>query len=358
MKIKKNSFNIFLIITTIVSLCLTTVYPILALESEMTEKDYENIVSSFIYSFDNIEEKVTFHKFLRDIDNVEAYALLDIGSEGYAVVAKDSDLILEIRFQTSVQDIQDKEFYISAGCFINKNDLKKLKSDTKKQDKINELRDKNKKIKKEKKRKFEYKAISRGTTGSVVLNKPSQLNGGTEVGVSDSRMTLYQKAAWRNNSQYSRDGVCGSIAAATMVTYHDMYVSSSYINQPYNCSTDDHAKWIINHFKKYCEVLSNGGSTPYSVANGITRALYALDNKSSKVGNQTSSESTIKSKIKAGRPVVLELPSVKPNPYGAHMVCAYKYVDYNGYLWFKASDNWGNLAWINRNWVGQGIYLN
>lgn len=124
MKIKKNSFNIFLIITTIVSLCLTTVYPILALESEMTEKDYENIVSSFIYSFDNIEEKVTFHKFLRDIDNVEAYALLDIGSEGYAVVAKDSDLILEIRFQTSVQDIQDKEFYISAGCFINKNDLK------------------------------------------------------------------------------------------------------------------------------------------------------------------------------------------------------------------------------------------
>ena len=358
MKTKKIKSNVSLMIVTILSLCLTNFYPVFGSEYEMVKKDYEKIVTSFIYSFDNIEEEVKFKKFLRDIDNVEAYALLDIGNEGYAVVAKDSDLILEIRYKTSMKDIQDKEIYMSAGCFIDKNDLKKIKSDIENQDKINELRNKNQKIKLEKETKFKYKDVSKGATGTVILTKPSQLNGGTEVGVSDSRMTLYQRDAWRNNSQYSRDGVCGSIAAATMVTYHDMYVSSNYIIQPYDCSTDAHARWIINHFKGYCEILSNGGSTPYSVANGITRALYALNSKSAIVGNQTSSESTIKSKIKAGRPVVLELPSVKPNPYGAHMVCAYKYVDYNGYLWYKASDNWGNLAWINRNWVGQGIYLN
>ncbi len=358
MGLKKTKSNIILRIVVIFSICISSICSVCATENKMTKSYYEDVVLSFIYTFDKCVDDVKFNKYINDIEDEESYVLLDVGESGYAVVAKDSDMILEIRYQLPDNDIKTKDIYIGAGTFIDKQELKEIKLDEKSQDKLSALKNKNKQIKQEKSKKFKYNSISRDTSGSVVLNKPLQLSGGTEIGISDSRMTLYQGNAWRNDSQYSSDGICGSIATATMVTYHDIYVSSSYINQPYGCTTDNHARWIINHFKEYCEVLSNGGSTPYSVANGITRALYALNNQSSVVGHQTSSESTIKNKIGVNRPVVLELPSIKPNPYGAHMVCAYKYVDYDGYLWYKASDNWGNLAWINRNWVGQCIYIN
>lgn len=360
MILNRRSIKTLLVLSVILSMISLFLYPMSANNLDMIEEDYEKIISSFIYTFDEVEETVKFDKYLYDIDNKESFALLIIGEQGYGVVAKNSDMILEVRYESDIQNIKENDFYIGGGCFINKAELSTFIKDTNKKNIVDDARKRNKHIKNEKERKFKYKNenISRAAVGSVVKTKPSQLTGGKEIGVADSRMTMYQKMVWRNNSQYSKNGVCGSIAAATMVTYHDMYISASYIKQPYSCTSDAHAKWIINYFKKHCEILSNGGSTPTSVTNGITRAIYNLNNKSSIVAYKTSSESTVKSKVKAGRPVVLELPGIKQNPYGAHMVCAYKYVDYNGYLWYKASDNWGNLAWINRNWVGQAIYLN
>ncbi len=65
--------------------------------------------------------------------------------------------------------------------------------------------------------------------------------------------------------------------------------------------------------------------------------------------------------LKTERPVILFVVSFKGSLYGNHFVMAYKYVEYNGALWFKAYDNWSgnkNRGWINRNWIQDGIYLN
>lgn len=98
--------------------------------------------------------------------------------------------------------------------------------------------------------------------------------------------------------------------------------------------------------------------------NGIMQEDYGITSKSAK---STATESVYKSNIQSKKPVILFLASWKPgNTYGGHFVMAYKYVDYNGALWFKAYDGFGTndkdsnrqTGWINRNWIENGIYMN
>lgn len=322
-------------------------------EETFSENDYIKAVSSFIYTFDEKDDvTVSFDRYLKDVNNKESFVLLSIGEDGYAVIAKDSDMILEIRYGAKAEIVGDNSYYVSAGEFLSEQEYN---SETRKRsDTFADARQRLNNINNEKGKKFVYdETLTRGSGGSVIEKKPSHINGGTEIGIPESRFKMFAKKSgpWHNS-----DGNCGSIAAANMITYLDIYVNSNFIKQPYSITSDAHASWIINLFTPEIEILGLG-STPASVASGTQRACYKVNNKSTVVGFTTSSEATMKSKIASGYPVVLELPGHKNNVYGAHMVCAFKYVDYNGYLWFQASDNWSHLAWINRNWVGKGVYV-
>lgn len=103
--------------------------------------------------------------------------------------------------------------------------------------------------------------------------------------------------------------------------------------------------YILGRTKKYI----TGGSTTFKVANCMNSIMYADYPTSGHSSSTIASESTYKSKIKGGNPVIFFLPSWKANAYdGEHFVMGYKYVDYNGALWFKAYDNWSGTN--NREW--------
>lgn len=320
-------------------------------EETFSENDYIKAVSSFIYTFDDKDDvSVSFDRYLKDVNNKESFVLLSIGEDGYAVIAKDSDMILEIRYGAKAEIVGDNLYYVSAGEFLSEQEYS---SETRKRsDTFADARQRLNDINNEKGIKFVYDETL--TRGKVIEDKPSHINGGTEIGIPSSRMEMFAEKSgpWHNS-----DGNCGSIAAANMITYLDKYVNRNFIKQPYDISSYSHAKWIVNLFTSEIEILGLG-STPASVASGTQRACYKVNNKSTVVGFTTSSEAIMKSKIASGYPVVLELPGSRNDVYvKAHMVCGYRYVDYNGYLWFQASDNWGYLAWINRNWVGKGVYV-
>lgn len=318
-----------------------------------SNEDYEKAVSSFIYTFEDLKTpKVSFNRVLKDVNDDESFVLLNVGENGYAVVAKDSDMILEIKEGSREELIGEKEYYICAETFLSEDEY--IKEKNMRTDVFSDVRLRLNEINKIKANNFEYENSKALFNDPVIDVMPDQLKGGKRVGINESSMEMFAK---KSGPWFNSTGICGSIAAATMVTYLDGHVNSNFIKQPYSLTSDDHARWIINLFIP--EIENHGiGSTAGSVASGIQRACYKVNNKSTVVGFTTSSESTIKSKLGNGYPVVLELPGYKNDVYGgSHMVCAFAYVDYNGYLWFHATDNWGNMAWINRNWLGKGIYL-
>lgn len=166
-------------------------------------------------------------------------------------------------------------------------------------------------------------------------------------------MNLFDGSWWVNKQTQ-----CGAYVGAAMVTYMDKYWGGSYI--------DEYKP--INNEKPYCDYIVSrfldripGKTFSYRLINAINSVMMADYPRGGKTADSTATESVYKSKIAAGRPVILALSEFKNSPYGSHFVLAFKYVDYKGSLWFKAYDNWSrtqNRGWINRNWVQDGFFLN
>jgi hypothetical protein len=146
------------------------------------------------------------------------------------------------------------------------------------------------------------------------------------------------------------------------LTYIDQYINGNVIvNAPYSYPSRNYASWIILKLRPEIDEPLPGAFASDIIA-GI-KWFYSTDYSnitgSTLTPKKSTSESVYKSNIKDQYPVIMYLDQVKSDytVYGLHWVCAYKYVDYDDKLWFKAADNWGNLAWINRNWIGCIVYF-
>lgn len=69
------------------------VFPTSALEN-----DYSDVIQSFIYTFDEKEEIVTYVRDLKDIYGNYSYELYRVGDDGYAIVTIETQNILEISY--------------------------------------------------------------------------------------------------------------------------------------------------------------------------------------------------------------------------------------------------------------------
>lgn len=316
------------------------------------ENDYSDVIQSFIYTFDEKEEIVTYVRDLKDIYGNCSYELYRVGDDGYAIVTIETQNILEISYGNFPKN--SKQYYVSSGEFLDENEfgnksgysLYSMSEDTENSYLLYKVTDN---ILNENHLSFKFETDNISTYGTRPYpTKPTAISGGTVVGISDSSMDIFNSDKWINKTNQ-----CGAYAAAVMITYMDKYHGGKYFIENGSYSEGK----IIDCLKK--EITGSSSANQLLIAiNNIFLADYP---KGGKHGTVTSSESTYKSKISSKYPVCLLLQSFKSSLYGDHWVCGYQYVDYNGRLWFKAHDNWsGNnhRGWINRNWIYKGVYTN
>lgn len=318
----------------------------------LCRSDYNiNLIRSFIYTFDGLDLEVNYIRDLKDINNNVSFSLYQVDENGYAILTKNNSNIVEISYGNFPGD--DKMYYVGAGDFkislidYANNQLMTVE-DNYSNDNENIIQATeailNEKVV------FQYD----NSTGISLLStrpypsKPSVISGGVEVGITDSNMDIFNGSVWINYGNQ-----CGAYAAAVMITYMDKYHGGKYFKESGSYSSGA----IIERLKEDITGMSSANTLVYAM-NRIFLEDYPSGGKH---GTVTSSETTYKNKIANSYPVCLLLQSTKQSPYGNHWVCAYKYVDYNGALWFKAHDNWaGNnhRGWINRNWIYNGVYTN
>lgn len=336
----------------------------------------EKMLESFVYTFDGEIVKATFSKTLRDINGTHSFGLFNLNTNGYAVVAIENQMISELVVAANETSfLENAKYYLGPNTFISNKEFESLKSSSN----LSMLRNNVKtnysdivqstnNLLSESNPDFIYDDSTIQQKMSPVITKPSVIVGGTEVGIVDAKMTEFKKVEWQNNNANGKDylylgqGICGTIATSIALTYIDNHINSNVVvNSPYPFPSYSYATWLIMKLKNVIEPPVPG-SFANDIINGITW-FYGTTN--SNISGTTLapissySESTYKSNISSGYPVImyLDVYSQDINPYSLHWVTAYRYVDYNGALWFKAADTWGNLAWINRNWVGEVVYF-
>lgn len=284
-----------------------------------------------------------------DINHNCSFSLYGIKNKGYAVTTRKTGNIIEI-FYGDIPN-SDVNYYLGASSFVES--LSQFSTKNASDDDIDKkvIESCTRKIISENKIIFDIK--KQVVPLSLQKTMPSIISGGKEIGIVDSRMELFSGSYWVNTSNQ-----CGAYVGAAMVSYMDKYFGGNYINEKVKIdSSKAYADYILGRFKNQIK----GSTTTYGLINAMNTIMMADYPKGGKHGTATATESTYKSKIKGGRPVALSVVSFKGSPYGNHFVMAYKYVEYNGALWFKAYDNWSgnkNRGWINRNWIQDGTYLN
>lgn len=307
-------------------------------------------IRSFIYSFDGIETDVVFVRNLKDINDEYNFELYELVNNGYVIVAKTNGNIIDISYDNlpSSKDI----YYIGPSNFVRTLDEISTRSLNSENQSLDDVKKATENILTEETVSFEFVDNQDQLRGRPQPSKPSVISGGTEVGIPDANMDLFN-----NNTWVVSGNTCGAYAGACALTYMQKYVGGYFSPTTTINNSETYAKYIIGRFKKY---ITGAVLTP-KVLNTINTIMLADNSKTTHSGSITSSESTYKSKISAKRPVIFGLTGAVPgNSYGNHFVVGYRYVAYNGALWFKAYDGWeGNShrGWINRNWIVDGLYI-
>lgn len=306
-----------------------------------------DMIRSFIYTFDDRIEDVSFSRYLKDIYGNDSFILYQVGDNGYAVTTKETGNIIEVSYDNFPSS--NCIYYVGAGDFVD-NIINTITLDSN-ADEMESIKESTDKILSEEPITFQYENSTDNniaTIGRPYRSTPKYVKGGTIVGISDSQMNIFNGKNWINTTKQ-----CGAYAAAVMITYMDKYHGGKYFKESGSYASGN----VIDRLKKNITGTSTASQLVYAI-NTVFLEDYP---KGGKHGIVTTSESTYKSKIKSKYPVCLLLLTVKQSGYGDHWVCAYQYIAYNGALWFKVHDNWsGNdhRGWVNPNWIYKGVYTN
>lgn len=335
----------------LIVICLSFSFLMLSPHVKAVSNNVSEKIRSFVYTFDDLDTQVSYVRDLKDVNGEFRFQLYEIIDAGYAIIAKTNSNIVDIKYG----ELPDENmvYYLGPNTFTNTIDLPQLSSFNLNSEDINSIKVATDAILEEDTVQFNFIETPQ-TFSKPQPTKPSVISGGTEIGIADSRMNLFTDSMWI----VSGDS-CGAYMGAAMISYMDKYFGGNYFIEPATIdSSSSYATKVIARFKQYI----SGGATSFKVINTLNSIMYADYPTGGKSAFSTATESTYKSKISGNRPVILFLASWKPgNTYGGHFVLAYRYVDYQGALWFKAYDGWPGYSlrgWINRNWIENGIYLN
>lgn len=327
--------SVFIVISSLINVNAT-----------VENKNDVEMIRAFAYTFDDKIVDVEFFKELKDIEGNKTYNLYKINESGYAVVTING-VLSEIHYESdaSMYD-QEVEYYIGPALFVNQIDYNELvflpniisvasviNGDNYESESFIQslIEMNNAMLNQEISIKYEEVVEVNSRPNPT---KPFVISGGTEIGISDTNFTAqgFGSFPWVNE-----DNNCGPYAAAAMLAYLNRFGSKIYFNNNSGSTLYSVAyhQWIIKQLKSLtANVPIIGGALTSALNTGVTKFLNANKQSNTVYGIKTSSESTFKSVISSGKPIVLSMLN-HPN-YGNHFVCAYKYVDYNGALWYKA----------------------
>lgn len=149
---------------------------------------------------------------------------------------------------------------------------------------------------------------------------------------------------------FNPNGICGSVAAAIVFMFYDEVVSDLYVDSKYE-NGDDNGTGSV--FINYLVPLIDGtepGSKTGELATGLTNYLHT----NRRIGNSAVSTSTfdyytIKSRINANRPVIID--TNVPSEYGEHWVICH------GYYSSTSSTETNQFVIINDGHGRNGIWV-
>jgi len=347
-------------------------------QNQLTTLNIEELVESFILTFDDQTVDAKYVKTLRDVFDNDTFALLSLDNIGYAVVVINNMNIVEINTNDNIcsGNTSNIVYYLGPELFFDKIEYESLilSESSSIIYRLDSIRESTKRLINEENYFQDLATQNAGlSSASPVIIKPSIIIGGSEISqYSDSTMSIFKNEEWHNDNNYGKDylfdffgreyGICGTISTAMALTVLDKYKNESIIiHSPYQFPDPKYAEWLIMLLKPKIEPPLPGsfGSDIIRSINWFYNSIYSVRISPYYTPIETTSESIYKTSILNGIPLIMYLDVIDNtiNPYGLHWVMAYKYVEYNNALWFKAADNWGNLSWINRNWIGSAVYF-
>ncbi len=331
--------------------------------NEVNYTEHEQLIESFIYTFDHEEVEATFFKKLKDVFGNESFLLFNLSNGGYAVITKENMAISEIspRSLNDFVNINDISYYLGAGRLLTESEfsatmISTVNSNNATAESIDSIMKNTESILNENPLEF---IETKSGTGDYVLTKPIN---GTEYGISSSHTLIrdFAKEKWENNSTnfgdlvYFFNGICGSIAASMLITFYDYEYDDNLIDEEYSHMNSNYPYWIVSQMVDYVDG-SFSGALATEIVTGINN--FIEDNCGSQyTATYTYAVNTVKSKLKDEYPVIVNT-GFDENPYGLHYMLAFSYVSNSEELWYHAADNHGHLAWVNDAWAEFFVYL-
>lgn len=336
----------FLVCAMTLLLSISCVIPVKSLNNEV----HEETIRSFVYSFDNKIVDVEYIRILKDINNQDSFELYKIDDDGYAIMTIGNENIVEITYSDFPTD--SLTYYLGPGAFYEELptavSMYSLNHNEELKESIENMKDTVHQFLNEQHIEFEYTNTERSTHTRPYPNQPSEISGGTSLGLDDSDMDIFNGTDWASSNDR-----CGAWAAAVMITCMDKFHGGKYFKESGSYSTGN----IISRLTSQITGYSNANQ----VINAINTIFLADYPSGGKHGSSTSNVNTIKTKISNDYPVCLLLQTFLGSGYGNHWVCAYRYVEYNGATWYKVHDNWSednHRGWVKAGWVYKGVYTN
>lgn len=320
---------------------------------------HEQLIEAYLSTFDEMDVDATFVKELYDIKGNLSFALFTTSNNGYAVLGIDNLAISEISEGDiySMYDIDNVQYYIGPRGFMSSDEYNEFIVSAYDDEATDNL----------------FNSLSESTDEilnsvnpfidtnkrSVIIDKPIS---GTEVGIRaiSSVIKSFTSEYWKNTEDNFGDlvpvfmGVCGSIASAMMLTYYDN-AAEDLFDCPYAYTNNKYPYWIVSQLVPLIEGLFPGTS-PIEIKNGISTFLKNNSQTSLRL-DRTYYTDDVLPILKNKKPVVTYVETVYQNPYGLHYVLSFGYVKNADELWFHVADNWGNLAWVNKSWAKEFVYL-
>ena len=189
-------------------------------------------------------------------------------------------------------------------------------------------------------------------------------------GLNSSKFKKYEEGKWVNDGIYYPEsagypgtGICGTIGAATLLSYYDDYVNNIYVPSNIRPRFSKSPGTLITGLFQYID-KGRSGTYPWHVGNGLVNWM-----KSKNIPAEyrhvrhgaIGTRSMVKAMIDKNRPIMVGLISYlgynKPN----HWVVAYQYTTYSNdkRLYYRCVDNHGDYRKaINSSWALGVVMIN
>lgn len=263
--------------------------------------DFKDVIST-ISELEGISLNITSIKDMKDIQGESNYFFIKM-NKGYAIITKEKVISEYSLDEDSIPYDDDEEELVYAGPYNYYSNKTQINQSMISKESFNKVVNQNNKV-----------------TSEINLNLNLQLSDEmltqslTWVGLHEFRFEKYGTRQWINNNSnfpasqgYPIGGICGTIAAATLLSYYDDYINDKYVPSYIQPRHITGPSSLITSLYPYIDKGKNG-TIPTDIRVGITKwmgsqniPMYVGEVESTLLGTS----SIAKSRINNSRPILV-----------------------------------------------------